>query len=87
MATDIHIERDIIFKDFTSMGLFIEPKGSITLHINRFDFALEVAYRHIARTRGSTQVKEGIRDYYLSLNDSGASLSLLDARFLVRIRI
>jgi outer membrane protease len=86
-ATDHHIYRDTVFKDFTSLGLFLEPKGKISFTVERIEFSLETAYRYIGRTRGASYENEGGTGFFVSSSGAGASLSLLDIHFLVRLRI
>jgi len=88
-AVDNHLMRNPprTFYDFTSFGLFMEPKGSISLIYKQMVFSLEAAYSYIGRTRGETYyIDEGSKWHFLSQAESGAGLSVLDARFLVKIR-
>ena len=83
-ATDEHLIRSMTFKDFTSFGLYLEPACSVSLNIKRFELSLEFAYRYIGRTRGKSYIKgENTGKYFISENDAGAGLSILDTRFLV----
>jgi outer membrane protease len=86
-ATDEHIARRTIFKDYTRLGLFLEPGLSISYSIQRVEFSLEAAYRHIGRTRGLTYISENDGAYYVAANKAGAGLSILDTRFIVKLRI
>jgi len=75
------------FYDYTSGGLFLEPKGSVSFNIKRIDISLEAAYRHIENTKGVTYIKDKGSAPYKSTNKSGAGLSLMDISFLFKIRL
>ena len=85
-AVDNHLGRNIFFNDYTAWGLFFEPKGSVSYSIGRFNLSLELAYRYIGGAKGNTYINTGSR-HYISANESGAGLGLLDARFFVKFRI
>ena len=77
-----------IYHDFTSYGLFIEPRARISFFASKAELSLEAAYRHIGRTRGITFWKQGNSEVYIrSANDSGAGLSLADLRFLIKFNL
>ena len=87
-AIDYHILRSIKFFDFTSMGLFIEPKGSISYSLEKLDFLLEFSYRYIERTRGESYSKHDSSIYaFRQTNDSGTGLSIYNTRALMRIKL
>ncbi|GBU29090.1 hypothetical protein R84B8_02654 [Treponema sp. R8-4-B8] len=83
-ATDNHFYPNgidyIVFKDFTSFGLFLEPKGSISLAVKNFKFLLEASYRYISKTKG-----ESYTNNYLGQNKAGAGLSVMDFQFLAML--
>ncbi|MDR1869323.1 MAG: omptin family outer membrane protease [Treponema sp.] len=83
---DEHLLRSITFRDFTYMGLFLEPSGSFSFTLERIEFSLEFAYRHIGRTIGESYKKENDGDYLYSPNEAGAGLSLSDLRFIVKLK-
>ena len=85
-ATDEHLTRNIIFKDYTGWGLFLEPKGNISIDLDNINFSLELAYRFIGRTRGPSFNKSGSGNYVPG-GEAGAGLSLLDTRFIIRVII
>jgi outer membrane protease len=87
IALDEHIDRKTFFSDYTSMGLFFEPKLNLGFNINRINIMFDVAYRHIGKTRGKSYHKYTGQRYETSQNESGAGLSVFDASFLVRINI
>jgi outer membrane protease len=87
-AKDEHLEREVIFMDFTGWGLFLEPAGVLSFSVERIDFSLEFAWRYIGKTRGETYyTKDNDGSYYRATNGAGAGLSLFNANFLIRIRI
>jgi outer membrane protease len=84
-ATDNHIRTSTIYKDFTSFGLFLEPKGSISLDLKNIKFLLEASYRYISTTKGESYMgynKSNIFD--LSPNKAGAGFSAVDIQFLTK---
>jgi len=87
VGIDEHLIRSppYTFVDLSFFGIFYEPKGSISFSLNRVELSLEAAWRFIDRTKGETFVKIGDSGFYMSGNKAGSGLSLLDARFLVRI--
>ena len=86
-GTDHHISRDTVFKDFTGWGLFLEPGCNVSFRVDQFEFSLDFAFRYIGRTRGASYENEGGAGFYVSSSEAGANLSLLDTRFLVRLRL
>ena len=86
-ATDEHLERNTTFKDFSGWGLFLEPKGNISINLKNIDFSLELAYRFIGLTKGPSFTDTGNIGYFLQGGEAGAGLSLLDTRFLIRVHI
>ena len=88
-AIDNHLLREppITFYDFVFNGFFIEPRGSVSFVYKRIDLSLEAAYRHIGRTRAETYyIKDGSNTYNTAAEKGGAGLSLIDARFLFKVR-
>jgi len=86
-TTDDHILRNIIFKDFTGFGLFLEPGVSVSFAIEKIELSLDFVYRYIGRTRGVSYVNEDNEGYRSSINDAGAGLSVIDLSFFVRLSI
>jgi len=83
-ALDEHIMTKTFFSDFSSMGLFLEPKLNLAFNMKRIDLMLDVAYRHIGKTSGKSYKKDN--KYFEAIdNKGGAGVSLLDASFLVKI--
>ena len=76
-AIDNHIYN--VYKDFTGFGLFLEPKGSISLDLKNIHFLLEASYRYISNTKG-----ESYANNYLGPNKAGAGLSAMDFQFLLK---
>jgi hypothetical protein len=83
-SIDNHLLTEIDYFDFTSFGLFLEPKGSISFTVDRFKFSLEAAYRYISNTEGESYYTLYKKDAYLSPNRAGAGLSVLDIQFLFK---
>jgi len=87
-AEDQHLTTKAIYYDYTGFGLYIEPGASVSINLNHVDISLEFAYRHFRNTRGKTYQGYINSSYiFLSPNASGAGLSLMDTRFLFKIRI
>jgi len=76
-----------IFRDFTSLGLFIEPKGSFSIAVNNFNFLLDVSYRYISKTIGDSYISSNNTLYSLSQNKAGAGLSLWNFQLIVKINL
>jgi outer membrane protease len=90
-ALDEHINPNTgtstFYNDLTSMGFYFEPKLNLAFNMKRIDLSLDVAYRRIGKTSGKSYKNEKNSGYYLSPNKAGAGLSILDARFLVKINL
>jgi outer membrane protease len=86
-ATDDHLTTNSTFKDFTFNGFYIEPGGSFSFSVERLEFIYEFTYRYIGRTRGESYSKYTSSDYILSNNESGAGLSIINSRFLVKVHL
>jgi len=91
IALDEHLKTKTIYNDYTSMGLFFEPKLNFAFNMRRIALSLNAAYRRIGKTSGITYENEKTSDGYnkksINQNKSGAGLSILDVRFLVKIII
>jgi len=89
-AIDNHLDerKRIEYKDFTSLGLFFEPKGSFSFNLEKLVLSLEFAYRYIGRTHGDTYQK-GYNEvsYTLYPEQAGASLSMKDLSFIVKLKL
>lgn len=85
-ATDEHLTRNITFKDFPRYGLFLEPKVRIIYTLDRYDFILEFAYRHIGEATGDSYTSLNNGRFFLGQNKAGASLSFADIGLKLRIR-
>ncbi|MCL2174536.1 MAG: omptin family outer membrane protease [Treponema sp.] len=74
------------FYDYSSFGLFLEPKAAVSFKKDMFDFTFEFAYRYIGKTRGDSYIKWGdSKSASLLIEEAGAKLSFIDIRFLARI--
>ena len=88
MARDDHLySQHRVFMDFSGFGLFIEPSGRVSLSIKNFDISLETAYRYIGRTLGPAYKDSWNTGNFSSAGSAGAGLSLLDTRFLFKIKL
>jgi len=76
-----------VYKDYTSLGLFLEPAGKISITAGRFDFSIIGAYRYIGRTKGPAYSDFGNRGLFIQNGEAGAALSIFDVRFLVDFKI
>jgi len=73
------------YYDYTSFGLFIEPKANISLIWKSLKFSFEYSYRFIDRTIGQSFINTG---NLTEKNDyAGAGISFMDLRFLLNIKI
>ena len=84
-ATDNHILTRAIYKDFSDFGLFLEPKGSISLTVKKFVFLLEASYRYISITKGDSYTGYNKSNIFNpSPNKAGAGFSAMDFQFLTK---
>jgi len=87
-AVDQHLVTGVTYYDYVNFGLFLEPRGSVSLKTNMFDFTFEFAYRCVISSQGETYYQNKNSEHaFLSPNDPGAGFSLFDVRFLARIRL
>ena len=87
-AVDNHLYGTVrTFRDYTFNGLFLEPGAIVSFTHNFFGISLEAAYCYIGKTRGPSYSKSGNGNFNNDGNIGGASLSLLDVRFLIKIHI
>jgi outer membrane protease len=84
---DEHLATQTVFRDYTRWGLFLEPGAKLAFSpIERFELALELAYRFITESRGETyQAPMGTENFTAS-GEGGTGLSLLDAGLKFKIR-
>jgi outer membrane protease len=80
MAVDNHLYANTDYNDYTRLGLFIEPRGNISLTTEKVKFSFEAAYRHISPTEGDSY----INNTYQSPSKAGAGLSIMDYQFIVK---
>jgi outer membrane protease len=83
---DEHYTRKITFLDYTSYGLFLESAVCLSYSFKRIEHSLEFSRKFIDKTRGVTYGNANNTGYYLLPNNSGAGLSFLDMRYLLKIR-
>jgi len=86
-AADNHIERNTIFRDFTGLGLFIEPSFNMSFVIRQAELSLGMNYRYIGKTKGESYISVNNADFNLDSHKAGAGLSMFNSRFLVSIRL
>ena len=86
-AIDNHIKRNTVFRDFTGLGLFLEPSFNMSFVIKHAELSLGIKYRHIDKTKGVSYINNKNNGFYLDTHNVGAGLSMLDTRFLVNIRL
>jgi len=77
----------VTYLDFTGWGHFIEPSGRLSFKFKKADLSLEFSYRSIGRTKGVSYYTGNNNNYYLSPNESGAALSVIDTRIIFKIII
>jgi len=85
-AMDEHLTTNVTYLDYTSFGFFFEPKGNISIAINKIDLSLAFTYRYIAKTRGQSYFRTGSTGSFWPNGEAGAGLSVMDLRFLVKYR-
>jgi outer membrane protease len=86
-AIDNHKKRDTIFRDFTGLGLFVEPSFNMSFAVKPVEISLGLNYRHIGKTKGESYINVNNAAFNLDSHKVGAGLSMLDSRFLVSIRL
>ena len=86
-AKDEHLTTKTTYHDFTGWGLFIEPGGSFSFTAQRIEFLFDFNYRYIGKTRGKSYMRKEGEDQFFRIGESGAGLSLADARFLVIVKL
>ncbi|MCL2276355.1 MAG: omptin family outer membrane protease [Treponema sp.] len=84
-AVDEHIGRNIIFNDYSSWAIYMEPGGRISYATERVDYSFEFSYNFIGRTRGPSYANEGA-GFFKSLNEAGAGLSIFDISFSITLK-
>ena len=73
------------YLDFTRIGLYYEPSVCIMYSFKRIDHLLEFSWKNVGRTTGESYQKI-YYGYGLIPNKAGAALSLMDLRYMLRIR-
>jgi outer membrane protease len=89
-ATDEHLYEGSVYneyRDFTSLGLFIEPLISVSYTVRRFEISLLFSYRYIGRTSGNSYKNENNSSFELSENKAGAGLSAFDTRLVFKLKL
>jgi len=84
IAVDEHISRNILFYDYSSFGLFLEPSGKFSFLLKNFCFSLEAAYRYINLTKGQSYYKSTGSETFNKSGEAGAGLHFLDVRLLFK---
>jgi len=85
-ASDNHLTRNIVFKDFTYLGFFLEPKFNVSFNLKKFAFSLEASYRYISKTTGESYENIDGEGYKLSENKAGAGLSVMDCQLIFKYK-
>jgi hypothetical protein len=75
--------RNETYLDYSAMGLFLEPAGRFSFSAQRIEFSLETAWRFTGKTRGNSFMQSSGS----FIGEAGASLSFIDTRLLVKLRI
>ena len=86
-AIDNHLKRYTIFRDFTGLGLYIEPSFNMSFVVRQAELSLGLNYRNIGRTKGESYINENNAGFNHDSHKVGAGLSMLDSRFMVSIRL
>jgi len=83
-AKDNHVEKNTLYLDFSGWGQFIEPELKVLFTQKKYDFSVNIKYRHIGKTKGDSYFNPNNTGYYMSSNKAGAALSVLDICFLLK---
>ncbi|MDR2476238.1 MAG: omptin family outer membrane protease [Treponema sp.] len=79
------------YRDYMSGGIFLEPRGGFTFTATEWlSLQFEFAWRYIDGSRGTIYSKtygDAVGNYGLGLSDSGAGLSVMDARILFKVQL
>jgi len=86
VSRDDHLLRETVFLDYTRMGFFWEPAFNLSFTLRRVEFLLGFSSLYMGKTRGESYMKVGNGDFTRE-GEAGAGISLLDARFLVKIHL
>ncbi|WP_461246577.1 omptin family outer membrane protease [Treponema sp. R6D11] len=86
-AIDTHLLRNIVFRDITEYGLFMEPSLKMYFLLKHAELSLGLNYRYIGKTKGESYAKMNNANYALESNKAGAGLSMWDINFLVNFRL
>jgi len=86
-AADSHLLTDKIFRDFTGLGLFVEPSFYMSFAVRQVELSLGLNYRHIGKTKGKSYINVNNAGFNLDSHKVGAGLSMFDSRFLASIRL
>ena len=86
-SLDNHLTTQAIYHDFTYLGLFLESAGNVSFNWEFIKLSIEFSYRYISDTKGVTyQGSQNSAYVFLSSNESGAGLSMMDTRFLFKFK-
>jgi outer membrane protease len=86
-AIDNHIKRNTVYRDFTGLGLFVEPSFNMSFAVRQVELSLGLNYRHIGKTKGKSYINASNAGFNLDSHKIGAGLSMFDSRFLASIRL
>jgi outer membrane protease len=81
--TDEHYKMETTYFDYTSYGLFIEPAVCLSYSFKRIEHSFEFTRKFIGKTKGV--IHKNVLNNLLP-NNAGAGLSLMDLRYLLKIR-
>jgi len=85
-AEDYHILNDTIFRDFTILGLYVEPSFKASFIVKPVELSFEFSYRYIGKTEGESYVNYKNSGYAEGTSKAGAGLSMTDSRILASVR-
>jgi outer membrane protease len=86
---DDHFGRNIRFEDYTSGGVFLEPKGKLIFSPHPMvDISLHIGWRYMSGLRGRTDMRSPVdATDVTSFNDgAGVGYNMLDAGLSVQVR-
>lgn len=87
---DEHFSRNLQFRDYSSGGVLLEPKGAFTFSLHpKADLSLHIGGRYISGVRGITKErKTGLSSdgTFVKSGEAGAGYAMLDTGLSVKVR-
>jgi len=88
IAEDQHLGSPLrIFNDYTGLGLFFEGGGKVSFIWKFLELSLEFSYRYIGNTKKGVTYLTEYNITTATSDTGGAGLSLMDTRFIFKVRL